>query len=451
MGNISARIKEKFLYSEFRSVFGWKGEEARGRSLLFLNNLLVGIANVFVSGIFYTGFLAANGIDIVRVGVIAFIPYIAWAFGLFSPMLLSRFKRRRGLMLFNHLFYYGCVVFATTVMPMFVSDYGARTVWFAVFLFAGNVVNALFGSGVTAWHIHFIPQDQSKRNVFFSYLTLISTVISALVAVTSSLFADALSGSDQQATIIGAMRLVAFAMMVLDGLLLYLIPREYEYPKPEKKIRLQDVFTVPIHARKFILTVLIAIGYYFTASVNTNTWTFYAMNTVGIGYLLMYLGTIVCAVAGLFLLPVWRAAIARFSWFSVLLFTMLVAGLMEFAIGFSTEKTVWVFIVVSVIQGLNSVGVNLLFANIFYINLPQGNCDLYITFWNFIVNITIFFSSMLGAWFISLTEPHGAWTLFGLPFYGSQWLVWIKFVLYMLLCVYIKRVMPKVQPDDVVR
>ena len=158
-------IKDRIKYSDFFRVFNFRNALATGRSMQLVNTLIASIANVFVGGVFYTGFLTVNGIDIVRVGIIAFIPYIAWGFSLFSPLILSRFKKRRGLLLFNHFFYYLCVVLGTTLMPMFVADYGQRTVWFAVFLFVGNVSNALIGSGTTAWHIRFCRKAMTGTSI----------------------------------------------------------------------------------------------------------------------------------------------------------------------------------------------------------------------------------------------------------------------------------------------
>jgi hypothetical protein len=87
------------------------------------------------------------------------------------------------------------------------------------------------------------------------------------------------------------------------------------------------------------------------------------------------------------------------------------------------------------------------FANLFYVNLPQGNTDVYITFWNFTANISVLIGSIFGTWFLAITEPLGPWRLFGLPFYGSQFLVWIKFALLMALCLYIHWVTPKIRSD----
>ena len=115
-----AKAKDRLVYSDFHRVFNFKTEESKGASILLINTALSNIANAVVSGTLYTAFLVANGIDIVKVGIITFIPYMTWALSIFSPMIMSHFKTRRAVLLFNSVFYYTCVVLATTVMPMLV-------------------------------------------------------------------------------------------------------------------------------------------------------------------------------------------------------------------------------------------------------------------------------------------------------------------------------------------
>ena len=141
-------------------------------------------------------------------------------------MILSKFKRRKAILIANVVFYYATVVIGTTIMPMFVADSTQRTIWFGIFLFLGNSSNALFGSGAAAWHMHFLP-DGDDRNVFFSYSNLIAAIISTIVAIASSLVADSLAGSPRQAEIITTMRFVAAGMLVLSAAMLFLIPKEF--------------------------------------------------------------------------------------------------------------------------------------------------------------------------------------------------------------------------------
>jgi MFS family permease len=330
---------------------------------------------------------------------------------------------------------------------MFVSDYAKRTFWFAVFILLGNISNSLLSSGVTAWHMNFLPEGHD-RNIYFSYSNLISSVVGTFVAVTSSIFVDSLKDFSEQSQIINILRFIAVGLFIADGLLLYLIPREFPYLKSENKIKILNIFNIPIHAKKFMLTAFIIISWNFIANVNSNTWNYYVLNTIGIGYTYMYIGSVVNAICGIFLLRYWREAIIRYSSFTILFVTVFITGLLELFIAFSTKDTKWVYIIVSVLQGFNSIGTNLVFANLFYVNLPKENTDVFISFWNFAANMSILAGSILGTWFISLTEQHGRWILFGLPFYGSQFLVWIKFILFMGVCIYLKLIGRRIRPDQ---
>ena len=120
-------LAARFRNSDFHRVFNMQSEVNKGRTLTFVNTAMANIANAVVTGALYTAFLAENGIDIVRVGIISFIPYISWMLSIFSPTILSHFRFRQKLLLLNDWIYYGTIVLGTTIMPLFVKDPTART------------------------------------------------------------------------------------------------------------------------------------------------------------------------------------------------------------------------------------------------------------------------------------------------------------------------------------
>jgi len=430
----------------YRRLFNMTDDASRGRSMLLINTIIANFANVFISGSFYTGYLTQNGIDIVNVGIITFIPYFAWIFSLFAPSVLRHFKRRKGLLIFNHLFYYGCVVLATTVMPNFVTDPAKRTFWFGVFLLLGNLSNALIGSGSQAWFMHFIPADGGDRNVYFSVNNLASNLVSTVAAIGASVLTDALSGSPNQATVIVVLRYLAFALFVVEAYFVFVVPKEYPYELPDKA-HLLDVIIKPIKCRKFMLTAVICIGWNLFCNFNASTWTYYVLNTVGISYSLTYTCTVVTAVCCLFMLGFWRNLIKRITWFRVLVLCVLGTAAQEFMFGFTTSKTIWLYVLVSIYAGFILVGSQLVFNNLFYLNLPKSDTDTYITFWNFITYISALLGQIIGTAFIGLVEKNGTVPVLGMEMYGSQLLVWLKCICLLGLCVYIVKITPHIQPD----
>ncbi|MBR5868515.1 MAG: hypothetical protein IKZ21_03655, partial [Clostridia bacterium] len=103
---------------------------------------------------------------------------------------------------------------------------------------------------------------------------------------------------------------------------------------------------------------------------------------------------------------------------------------------------------VSVYCGLIFSGLNLTYANIFYANLPEGDRDVYFLFWNLGGNVLAFFGASFGTGFLSLFKKIEPVTMFGLPFYGSQFLPWVRCVLTVLLALYIWKITPYTTRED---
>lgn len=439
-------LADKFRNSEFRYLFNFNNELAVGRSALYIYNIIITVTNAIISGVMYTAFLTVNGIDIVRVSIITFIPFIAWAFSVFSPMIYSRIKKRRGVLIFNTTFYYTCIILATTVMPGFVSDPAARTVWFAVFLLAGNISNALFSSGAVAWHIHFIS-DERSRTGYFAKTNVAVTVVSTVVSISAALSADALAGSPKQAFIINGMRYTAYALALFSTLYLWLRPKaEYPYPEVKKKLKLFDVLREPASDKAFLYTALIFFVYNFIANVNAGSWHYYIMNTLGYKYTAMYTGSIAYSLAYIFLIAKWHGAVKKYDYLKVYLVTVFASALLEIPMGLTRPGTVYIYITTLALQGINLVGTSFINSNLFYINLPAGKTDTCNVFWNLGTNIFALLGGISGTWFISFTERTGPYNI-NLDFlflhinnytlYGSQLLVFIKFLLFMLFGIFI--------------
>ena len=90
---LRSRIDE--LRNSFSDIFNLRDDEAKGRTINLASNLLTALFNVFITGIFYTGFLTMYGISITGAGIVTFIPYIANIFSIFSSKVLAKFKNRK--------------------------------------------------------------------------------------------------------------------------------------------------------------------------------------------------------------------------------------------------------------------------------------------------------------------------------------------------------------------
>ena len=447
---LGIRYLPKFRDTDFYRLYNLKDEKSRGRAMILANVLMCSIGNIFISGTFHTAFLAANGIDIVRVGIIAFVPYLCAMLSLLTPRVFAKIKRRRWIILATHFLYYGFNVLATTVMPMFVEDPGARTFWFAVFLFLGNGINSVFGTGVSAWTVNFLPEGRD-RNIYFSVSNIVTNVMGTLTAIGAALAADALAGSPRQTEILTTLRLAALVVLLIGGCLQILVPKEYPYERSTgDRVRFRDVITIPMRNRKFILTVLAGYLWGFICFINSSTWTYYLLDTVKLPYVMTYIPSVVMAAGSIFLMGLCRRIYNRFGWHKMFFINVLTILIFDSSAIFITAKTVWLFVVYSIIGGLSQLILQLTTSNTFYLNLPAADADHYFNFHGFASSLFTLLGGVFGTWLLSVMEKPDGSCLFaciGLDFYPSQILVAIKLVLMAGLLVYIRRITPLTQPD----
>ena len=84
------RLLERYRGSRFHFLYNLQDEKARGRVVLLSTSVVSSLAGTLTSGLFYTTFLITNGIDLVNIGILTFLPYIASCFSVFSPVLPAR-------------------------------------------------------------------------------------------------------------------------------------------------------------------------------------------------------------------------------------------------------------------------------------------------------------------------------------------------------------------------
>ena len=129
------RNRLRLMYAEFTEIFNFRQDDAKGRSITLASVVLSALYNVFITGLFYTGFLSMYGMSITDAGIVTFIPFIGNLFSVFSSKLLARFKRRKPVLIVAKVYFYAMYILATNVMPNFVADPQARLIWFAGIIF----------------------------------------------------------------------------------------------------------------------------------------------------------------------------------------------------------------------------------------------------------------------------------------------------------------------------
>lgn len=401
--------------SMMRQLFNFHDERAKGRVCMLVLTVYTNIFTCINSGIFYTGFLSANDINIVNVGIINFLPFFAGMFSVFSPYILGHFKKRRAVLTVSRILYYFFSLFASTIMPNFVHDASLKILLFCIFVFVANLINALFVSpGYSAWHLNFIPED--VRVNYFSVSQIIGSVVSSIFFLVSTLLTDRIGDVAQQGPMFATIRYITFACAIGETLFL-MLPKEYPYVKIVK-VNLASVFSLSFKNRGFMGTMLIVFFWNFFQYAALTPTDYYLINNIGVKYTFIAIITLLYSVFLLALSPMWRKIINRHGWISVFGLTAAVQGCTNILYAFITpENYIPVMLIVRLTQHFIGVGLNLTYANVMYLRMPSEDRTSYISFYLFFASVAMFLGLLCGTTFVGLAE-NIAVNILGFTFYN---------------------------------
>ena len=426
-------------------MFGFGEERARGRSCMMISAVFEHMISSLSTGVFYTSFLMINGIDLVNIGIIAFVPYIANCFSIFSPSILERFKKRKGVLAAARIAVHTLNLLGITVLPNFVHDPGARVAWFVVLVFLSNIINGLFSSGYSVWQVNFIPEN--VRADFFSIRIFVQSLVGNIFALCSSILADALIGSAYEQTVIIAFRYLAYGLGLLDVLILSL-PKEYPYAQTTAKPRLRDIVVKPFRHKKFVLTVGIVFIYTFCNNVPAGSLNYYLLNNIGIAYTFIYFISVLYPLFLAFGLPLWKRLIGRVGWFKTFAISELTLFPTYVMYAFVTRNNyLWLWFALRLMQHLFGIGAGVSNANMLYINLPKEDQTNYSAFHTLATNIAAFLGMMAGTGFIA-AFPDLALPFAGMEFTNVQVLLLVQAFGALLVPLAIFKFLPKLTPDE---
>ena len=398
-------------------IYSLRDDHAQGRLITLGSTLAVSFYNVFITGIFHTGFLSMYGISITGVGIITFIPFIANCFSIFSSKILGPIPRRKAVLVGSKIFFYALYNVGATLMPQFVIDPGARLTWFAIIMFVAHAVYALFNPGFTTWFYNFYPEDNERRTRFITYNQIFGSIMSSVVLLLSGILTDSVTDPARKNTLILTMRYIAFAMVLVD-VAMQACAKEYSYPESPKS-RLSDVFTLPFRYKKFLMCMLFMFYWNFVANLNNGLWNYHMLNHLHFSYTLINTMSLMYTIILIFIAPLWQRVLRRYSWIKTFGIANLFWFPTEIAAFFLTPGKTYLYVMIAVVQNVLSVGLNLSYANVLYMNLPEENSTTHIAFYTIGCNLFAFLGLITGTWISSFTGDSTI-PLLGMQAYSVQ-------------------------------
>lgn len=451
MKNLITAMRNKWKTSTLRHVYNAKDDRGRGRLCMLISGIMSGLVGQLSSGLFYTGFLLGHGIDIVDIAIITFIPYITCFLNIFSPWILEHFKKRKLILAAGKFLYYFTNIVGITLLPELIEDPQARLAGFIAIVVLSNSINALFSSGYSAWQANFLPDD--VRMDYFTTSGCINSLLSYIIVLGVSVITDRLEGSPDQLVMITALRWIAFGLAVIDCLI-QLIPKEYPYLH-KAKTKLSNIFVLPIKNRRFLLTILIAAAYTFATNLPNATLNAYVLEILdgtGMQYTLPNAINALYFLFFIFFSKMWKKFVAKHYWFRAFAFAMLMQAVTYYMYVFVTADSVWLYVVVRLLQHIFGVVMNSIVASLPYVNLPEEDRTNYMSFNTIVSNMAAFLSMMLGTMFTSYMDG-GKRTLeiMGTSFTSTQILLFACAAAQCLVAGMTLMLTKKVTPPEVMR
>ncbi len=426
-------------------IYSPRTPEGKGRLITLTSGMVAAFYNVFITGIFYTGFLSMYDISITGVGIVTFIPYIASCFSLFSPRILGRYQRRKWILLGSKIYFYAMYIIATTLMPLFVTDPDQRLLWFVILLFLAYGVYALFSPGFTTWFYNFYPAENDSRTRFFKYNQVFSSVLSCLMLLGSSILTDAVEGSAMQNQLILIFRYFAFVLVLVD-VGLQAMAKEYPYAEVPK-LQFKKVFTIPFGYKKFMLCMAVMFIWNYLNNLNNGIWNFHLLNNLGFSYTVINAVGMMSTIWLLCTVGVWQRLLHRFSWIKTFGIACVAFAPTEFLMFSLTPGDEGMWAIASVVQQICSVGFNLAYANILYLNLPREESTACISFNTIGCNLFAFLGMITGT-LVSSIGGEGTISFLGRELFAVQFTTLMRCIFLVSLGLWMAISWRKFTPDD---
>jgi predicted MFS family arabinose efflux permease len=200
--------------------------------------------------------------------------------------------------------------------------------------------------------------------------------------------------------------------------------------------------------KKFMGNMLIMFAWNYIANLNNGLWHYYLLNNVGFNYGTITLAAGLNGACVLLTTSLWRRVLYRLSWLRTFAFSVLLLVPLEIAFFFVTKHTTWLYLPLAVLFHIASVGVNLSYANVLYLNLPRENSTTHISFQAVFSNICAFLGLMSGTLWCKLFGEDTVIYIGSLPTTAVQYTTLFRAAALLILGVVVYKNWERLTPES---
>lgn len=417
MNMLPDRLKE--LRSAVSHRLHPKEEPAISQNNLILSSVTSGTVNNFIGGNFFTGVLlllqASDGI----MGFVAMTGFVGNLLQVLSPLLLERFQSRKKLLIISRMIIYFFNIVVIGLVPFLPYANGTKLMLIIGVLLLINLINAMSAPGFAVWHIKCVPED--TRANFFTLNSIINGVVIYSLILGAGSAVDYFKSVGREMDGLLLFRGIALALCVVDIFLLFRI-KEYPNISSGGKISLANLLIRPFHEKKYLISVATVCLWSFAANMPGPYFNVYMLKDMGVSYSFLNIVNLCNIPILIFIAPLWRKRVHRMSWFGTLTFAVSLYLLYYICLAFVTKQTLYLYPIAVIYALLMAPGINLVFANMTYINLPEKDQTSYTSFYATMNNLAALLGTLAGRQFILWTGDF-RFTLLGIEMGNKQYIL----------------------------
>jgi Na+/melibiose symporter-like transporter len=232
---------------------------------------------------------------------------------------------------------------------------------------------------------------------------------------------------------LGGLTILRAAAVILALVDIYFMNKLSEFYNDNSRdsASIKDILISPFKETKYLITVAIVCLWSFSANTPGPFYSIYLLKDLKVSYSYINVINMLNIPIVILTTPVWAKIIDRTSWFKTLCISMGFYSLYYVGLAFVTENTLILYPVSVIFAFVMASGINLVFSNIPYINIPEKNQTNAIGFYSSMNNLAALISVSLSREFIKKTENLKI-SIFGIGMQNKQYIVLITAVLMLL-------------------
>ena len=407
------------LYRRFRNSLTTDDEVTISRRYVAASNYAAGTVNNLIGANFLTGFLLLLNADDSFMGLVTMAGFVGNLLQILSPLLLERFQSRKRMLIFSRAIIHFFNIVVISLIPVLPCANPVKLMLILVIILLVNLINAVTAPGFTVWHIKSIPDN--VRAKYFSTFNVMNGVIIYTVVLAASKIADDFKASGNEMRGLLVLRALALILSIVDIYFLFKI-KEFPNQSSGTKVNLANILLNPFREKKYLITVTIACLWSYSANIPGPYFNMYMLKDMDVSYSFLNIINMFNIPALIFLAPLWRKRVNSTSWFKVLYQSMGLYLLHYIGLAFVTRGSLFLYPVSVIYAFMIAPGINLVFGNIPFINIPEKDQTIYIGFYSSMNNLAALLGVLTGKEFIRATEGK-TMALAGITMYNKQYVL----------------------------